>query len=178
MKKFCITLELLIIILVAIACGSGSGNSSENAYLRIQVRANSDEIADQNVKYIVNDELFEFLTPYLANCRSKNEAAQVIADLKSKTEDKINQTLRKNGFNYTSKVIIRNEKFPTRVYGDLTLESGYYDAVIVELGKAEGANWWCVVYPPLCFSSGENIEYRSKIADIIAEWKSKTKRGR
>ena len=75
-------------------------------------------------------------------------------------------------------MIIRNEKFPTRVYGDLTLESGYYDAVIVELGKAEGANWWCVVYPPLCFSSGENIEYRSKIADIIAEWKSKTKSGR
>ena len=178
MKKFCITLELLIIILVAIACGSGTGNSNENAYLRIHVRANSDEIADQNVKYIVKDELVEFLTPYLANCHSKNEAAKVITDLKSKTEDKINQTLRKNGFNYTAKVIIRNEKFPTRVYGDLTLESGYYDAVIVELGNAEGANWWCVVYPPLCFSSGENIEYRSKIADIIAEWKSKTRSGR
>ena len=75
--------------------------------------------------------------------------------------------LIKKGFNYRSRVEIRNEKFPTRVYEDLTLEAGYYDALIIELGEGKGDNWWCVVYPPLCFTGGENVKYRSKIYELI-----------
>ena len=66
-----------------------------------------------------------------------------------------------------------NEKFPTRVYGEFTLESGYYDAVIVELGEAKGDNWWCVVYPTLCFTGGENVKYSSLILKVIEEFKQK-----
>ena len=79
-----------------------------------------------------------------------------------------NQVLAKNGFNYKATVAVRNEEFPTRVYEDLTLESGYYDALIVELGRAKGDNWWCVVYPPMCFTGNESgIIYKSKILEII-----------
>lgn len=173
MKKFCITLELLFIILVTIACGTGSGATTKTEYLRIHIRANSNSECDQSIKYKIRDEIVPYLTPYLADCQSKNEAADVISSLKKDMEKKIDGILRDNGYGYSSSVKIRNEKFPTRVYGDTTLGSGYYDAVIVELGKAEGDNWWCVVYPPLCFTSGENVKYRSKIAEIIADWKKK-----
>ena len=77
----------------------------------------------------------------------------------------------KNGFNYVSNIKINNEYFPTRTYANTTLESGYYDAVIIELGEAEGDNWWCVMYPPLCFvNKNENnmqIKYKSKIWEWI-----------
>ncbi|MDE7301218.1 MAG: stage II sporulation protein R, partial [Clostridia bacterium] len=69
---------------------------------------------------------------------------------------------------------IREEKFPTRVYGDLTLDEGVYDALIVELGTGTGDNWWCVIYPPLCFTAANSdVEYRSIIYDIINKFFNK-----
>ena len=86
MKKFCITLELLIIILVTIACGTGSGVSENTEYLRIHIRANSNSDYDQSVKYKIRDEIVPYLTPYLADCQSKDEAADVISSLKKDME--------------------------------------------------------------------------------------------
>jgi stage II sporulation protein R len=81
--------------------------------------------------------------------------------------------LKENGFTYTSRASIRQEEFPTRTYGDFTLESGVYDALIVELGTGEGDNWWCVIYPPLCFTAGNgNVTYISAIQQIIKKWKN------
>ena len=65
--------------------------------------------------------------------------------------------LSNNGFSYKCEIVVRNEKFPTRVYDGVTLKSGYYDALIVNLGKAEGDNWWCVVYPPLCTAAAADL---------------------
>ena len=63
---------------------------------------------------------------------------------------------------------LNNEYFPTRAYDDLVLENGYYDALIIELGSGKGDNWWCVVYPPLCFADcTQKIEYKSKFLEII-----------
>ena len=82
-----------------------------------------------------------------------------------------NEILRQNGFSYSSHAKLCNEYFPTRSYQDLTLDEGFYDALILELGEAKGDNWWCVVYPPLCFVSanptGEGVVYKSKILHII-----------
>lgn len=175
MKKFCITLELIIIILVTIACGTGlerGGKSANAEYFRIRVRANSDEIEDQEVKYLVRDELVAYLSPYVADCRDKKQVEKTVATLRDDVKQKIDAVLKREGFEYRSKISIVNENFPTRAYGDLVLEKGYYDAVVVELGKGEGANWWCVLYPPLCFSTGE-VEYRSKILEIIANFKKR-----
>ena len=92
--------------------------------------------------------------------------------------EKCNKLLKQKGFNYVANVKINNEYFPTRTYSNTTLESGYYDAVIVELGSAEGDNWWCVMYPPLCFvpsktdTSNGNVVFRLKILDIIKNWKN------
>jgi stage II sporulation protein R len=80
--------------------------------------------------------------------------------------------LKEEGFDYCSNAEIRQENFPTRVYGDYTLEEGVYDALIIELGEGVGDNWWCVIYPPLCFTSASSdVTYRWLIQDIIDKWK-------
>ncbi|MCQ2555967.1 MAG: stage II sporulation protein R [Clostridia bacterium] len=138
-------------------------------YLRIHIRANSNLTIDQNVKYQVKDELVNFLSPYLSNVSSKNDAINIINKLKINMEKICDEKLKENNFNYCAKIKIDNEYFPTRSYNNITLEAGYYDAVIVELGEAVGDNWWCIMYPPLCFvNKNENsmqIKYKSKLVE-------------
>ena len=138
-------------------------------YLRIHIRANSNLAVDQNVKYLVKDEVVKFLTPKLCNVPTKADAIKIVEKNMSALESLCQKTLSKNGFNYNVHVKINNEYFPTRTYNNTTLESGYYDAVIVELGSASGDNWWCVMYPPLCFVGENNgstsITFKSKIAE-------------
>ena len=81
-----------------------------------------------------------------------------------------NSILKRNGFSYVAKSKLAVEEFPTRSYNGFVLEEGIYDALIVELGEAKGDNWWCVIYPPLCFTStntGSNVVYKSRILEMI-----------
>jgi stage II sporulation protein R len=145
-----------------------TNQASQAEYLRIHVRANSNSETDQAVKYKVKDEVVNFLTPYVASCYDKQTAMQTISTILSDIEDVCDGVLKANGFAYTSTAACRTEQFPTRVYGDLTLEAGTYDALIIELGTGTGDNWWCVLYPPLCFTSATtSVSYRSLIYDII-----------
>ncbi|MBR6736954.1 MAG: stage II sporulation protein R [Clostridia bacterium] len=171
MKKLGITL-LIIAIITITAVASNQGTASEK-YLRIHIRANSNSLTDQSVKYEIKDQIISHLTPFIIECKSKSDVISVLNEKTTEINGIINNVLRKNGFTYTGKMVVRNELFPTRVYGDFTLEEGFYDAVIVELGKAEGDNWWCVMYPPLCFAEAENLTYKSKIAELIQEFKQK-----
>ncbi len=172
MKKLCISFLLIgILTLIAIVGVNNSNNYVE--YLRIHIRANSNSEIDQNVKYEVKSLAVEYLTPFIAECNTKEQAEKVLTENKEILENKIDLLLEQKGFNYSSNIAIRNEKFPTRVYEDFTLEEGFYDAVVIELGKAEGDNWWCVVYPPLCFIGNEsNIVYKSKILQVIQNFKN------
>lgn len=122
-----------------------------NSVFRLHVIANSDSDIDQNLKYIVRDNLLEYMNTLCANCTSKEEAINIankhIEDFK---EIALN-TIKSQGFDYSVNVSIGNFEFPTKHYGDISLPSGYYDALKVEIGEAEGQNWWCVMFPPLCF---------------------------
>ena len=152
-------------------------NTTHTEYLRIHIRANSNAQIDQQVKYKVKEDLVQYLTPILVDCKTKQKAQEQLELRLSEIEQVANNTLQSNGYSYKSKVNIRNEEFPTRVYGDLTLEKGFYDALIVELGQGEGDNWWCVVYPPLCFvGQGEKYEYKSKLLEIISNFIDKEKK--
>ena len=174
MKKF-IAAGFILIALIAAAVYIGGSLDvpvrAEADYLRIHVRANSNEQVDQSVKYIVKDEVVKFITPYAAQCVDKNTAIELIESILPEIEEVCDRTLKENGFDYASRAQVRAEQFPTRVYGDLTLEAGLYDALIIELGTGTGDNWWCVIYPPLCFTSGtQNVGYRSAIYEIIKKW--------
>lgn len=168
-KKICLIVFLLIVVIVG---ALSLPKSAEYDYLRLHIRANSNLAIDQNVKYKVKECVVEFLTPLFSTVKSKSEAIEIVEKSCSEIKIKCDNVLKQNGFNYVSNVKINNEYFPTRTYQNTTLESGYYDAVIIELGQAEGDNWWCVMYPPLCFVNNfENnmqIKYKSKIWEWIS----------
>lgn len=178
MKKLVIVLVFIVIGLIV--CGfvfsGGSKNQLENAdYLRIHIRANSNSEVDQKVKYKIKDAYIDFLTPKIAECKTKTDVENVIVSEKKNLEYLADEILQNNGFDYKSNVKINAEMFPTRSYDGYTLESGVYDAVIVELGSAEGNNWWCVIYPPLCFTNysstnSNSVVYKSKILEIIKQF--------
>ena len=108
------------------------------------------------------------MTPALDGVSSKSEAMQILKDNIVAMKSVADSTLAQNGYDYTSRVSLRKEEFPARTYGDLTLEQGVYDALIIELGSGEGDNWWCVVFPPLCFvgENTKNVEYKSFFAEL------------
>ena len=141
--------------------------------LRFHVIANSDSEEDQADKYLVRDAVVAYLTPVVAEAETREEAEAALDDCLPGLVKTAEQVLEKNGFFYGARAEIREEEFPTRVYGEYTLEAGVYRALIVSLGTGTGDNWWCVVYPPLCFAGepGDSVVYRSKILEIIRSWK-------
>lgn len=167
MKKICVILFLLILIIVGALVLPQEKNYD---YLRLHIRANSNMAIDQNVKYKVKECVVEFLTPLFANVKSKDEAIKIVETNKQNIKFVCDKTLKENGFLYASKVKVNNEYFPTRTYENVTLESGFYDAVIIELGDAVGDNWWCVMYPPLCFVNNFENNTQIKYKSRILEW--------
>ncbi len=171
-KAFWILILVAGILAIALSVGSfsdmGGPDDVSGAYLRVHIRADSNQAEAQAVKYRVRDAVVGFLTPVVAEAETKEEAMRSIGARLKDIERVAEQVLQENGFSYGAKASLRREQFPTRVYGDVTLEAGVYDALILELGTGKGDNWWCVVYPPLCFTSGNaSVVYKSKIMEII-----------
>lgn len=164
--------KILIVIFMLVVFGVLAGCNQlnvSNDYLRIHIRANSNAEDDQIIKYEIKDLVIEHLTPFLAECKDKNSVINMLGNKKYDLEGIIDNFLKANNFSYKSNVVIDNQFFPTRYYGEYLFPSDYYDAIIINLGQAKGDNWWCVVYPPLCFAGGENsVIYKSKIKEIIS----------
>lgn len=122
-----------------------------DSVFRLHVIANSDSKEDQNLKYKVRDSLIEYMNSLIPDCKNKQEVIQIAQNHIKDFEQIATNKIKDEGFNYEVKVKIGNFNFPTKEYGDISLPAGYYDALRVEIGKAEGKNWWCVMFPPLCF---------------------------
>ena len=176
MKRFCIFFLLSIIISVSVGLWSGcSLPATQNSrYLRIHIRADSDTAEAQAVKYAVKNEVVDYLTPKLCQAENFADATRLLEGELSALQTLSNAVLRGQGFDYEATATLQTEYFPTRKYGEYVLEEGSYLALIIRLGKGEGQNWWCVVYPPLCFASqtGVPIVYKSKLVELIERWKA------
>ena len=175
MKKFCIIFFTLFIITVTalpiVGCAP-KPTTAQTEYLRMHIRADSNEQDAQAVKYLVRDRVVEYLTPFVATYATQAQAIAGIEEQLSQIESTANAVLKAQGFDYKATAQIRTEEFPTRVYESYTLPAGEYTTLIIELGRAQGENWWCVVYPPLCFTATQgNVQYKSKIIEIIRAWK-------
>lgn len=177
MKKFALGFCLIACLLCLTGCNlfaveSVKNNISSEQYFRIHIRANSNLEEDQNVKYQVKDAVVEYLTPLITECENKTEVISIVNNNLINLEQVANKVLEKNNKSYKAHAKVREEYFPTRAYGDYVLSADFYDALIMELGNSSGDNWWCVVYPPLCFINGKEIDsnqikYKSKIMEII-----------
>lgn len=153
LKRFIIVLFLLtlFVFVSAISYVSAVSNNIANSVFRLHVIANSDSKEDQNLKYIVRDKLIEYMNNIAKDCSSKEEVISIAKNNISNFENIARKTIEENGYNYNVTVEIGNFDFPTKSYGDITLPAGSYDSLRVKIGKAEGQNWWCVMFPPLCF---------------------------
>lgn len=153
MKKYLFLLIVLIsfIILSAYSYASAINEDLSNNVFRLHVIANSDSKEDQDLKYKVRDKLIEYMKSLTTNISSKEEVIKIANNHISDFESIAKEVITENGFDYDVKVEIGNFSFPTKQYGDISFPAGFYDALKVEIGNAKGQNWWCVMFPPLCF---------------------------
>lgn len=153
MKKYLLLSFVLIafIILSAYSYSYAVNENLSNNVFRLHVIANSDNEEDQNLKYKVRDELIKYMETLTTSSNTKEEVIQIannhLEDLKTIAEN----VIKENGFDYDVNVEIGNFSFPTKQYGDISFPAGFYDALKVQIGEAKGQNWWCVMFPPLCF---------------------------
>ena len=140
MKKklnFIFILTILVFIYIALLSFNYSKAISSNlsdSVFRLHIIANSDSSADQELKLKVRDKIIEYMNNHLDSFK----------------EIALN-TIKENGYNYDVNIEIGNFHFPTKSYGDISFPAGNYDALKIEIGDAIGQNWWCVLFPPLCF---------------------------
>ena len=121
--------------------------------LRFHVLADSDSPADQDLKLQVRDLLLNEIRRDIPGCSEKEQIESYIRVSETKLEETANQFIKEQGFSCTADIRLEQAYFPTRIYGKLTFPCGVYDAVRVVLGSGNGHNWWCVLYPSLCFTS-------------------------
>ena len=149
-----IILSFLLFLYTTVCAFSYAENVSTdiaNSVFRLHVIANSDSKEDQDLKYKVRDSLLKYMKEICGDCKSKDEAIALVTKHQEEFKQIALQTIKDNGYSYDVNISIGNFEFPTKDYGDISLPAGYYDALRVEIGEAKGQNWWCVMFPPLCF---------------------------
>ena len=155
-SKFKIILILFILFCIytticAISYVQAVSSDISNSVFRLHVIANSNSDDDQALKYKVRDNLLHYMNDICSNCKSKQEAINIVTEHNDKFKQIALETIKNEGYSYNVNINIGNFKFPTKHYGDISLPAGYYDALKVEIGDAKGRNWWCVMFPSLCF---------------------------
>lgn len=152
--KMFIILSFLIFIYTSICAFSYAENVSTdiaNSVFRLHVLANSDSEEDQSLKYKVRDNLLKYMNEICVDCSTKQEAIEKVYEYQDNFKQIALETIKNEGYSYDVNINIGNFEFPTKHYGDISLPAGFYDALRVEIGEAKGQNWWCVMFPPLCF---------------------------
>lgn len=162
-----VCLALISAIVLSFAHFDAACEDLRKSVLRLHIIANSNTAADQQIKLKIRDEILKNSNTLFEDCDDLDSA---ILSAKTNIEDinKIaNKVLKENGFSYTASARIGDSYFETREYEDFTLPAGTYKSLIVDLGKAEGKNWWCVVFPKVCL--GASSEDKAKLSDSAAE---------
>ncbi|MEK3992454.1 stage II sporulation protein R [Robertmurraya sp. FSL R5-0851] len=127
-----------------------------NEAIRLRILANSDLEVDQELKREVRDEVNAAITEWVAELTSVEAARDLIQSRLPEIKAIAEEVLEKNGSDQSVKTDFGKVEFPTKLYGEFLYPAGEYEAVLITLGEGEGANWWCVLFPPLCFLDFSN----------------------
>lgn len=158
LKRILLILTLFVIYLLLSICSYSNAVSADlaDSVFRLHVIANSDSKEDQELKYAIRDELIAYMNSICKNVSTKQESIQIAKKNKNEFYTIAKKVIADKGFNYDVNIDIGNFSFPTKTYGDVSLPAGFYDALKVEIGNASGKNWWCVMFPSLCFVDVSN----------------------
>lgn len=150
-------LILFVIILLVMSWESQKNDAAAvgslipDQSIRLRILANSDSPADQAVKRVVRDEIVAAMNSWVTEPQTIEEARGTIAGHMPEIESIVADVLKTRGFEYTFQTRLGMVPFPTKMYGDEVYPAGDYEALLVTLGDGQGQNWWCVLFPPLCF---------------------------
>lgn len=132
--------------------------SMSSKIIRFHVLANSDSEEDQALKLKVRDQVLEYIAPKLEKSKSKDESREILINEEENVRDICLKVIKDNGYDYNIDIQLNKQNFPVKTYGNIVLPQGEYEAYRILIGNGEGQNWWCVMFPPLCFvdiSKGE-----------------------
>lgn len=161
----------VILLLLVYACSILSACSSKysekdisDKLIRFHVVANSDSPEDQALKLEVRDRVLEDIGPKLRAYESKKDSEEFLSKNINYIKETAQKQVYEGGKNYSVSVVLGRSWFPAKVYSDIALPAGEYDALKIIIGSGEGKNWWCVMFPPLCF-----IDITHGITDDVTE---------
>ncbi len=145
---------LTLIFSLLITYAQGTVQNISDSVLRLHIVANSNAKIDQQLKIAVRDKVLSETSHLFQNTNSADEAKSLAKKHSALIQKTARDEIKRLGFDYPVSVLVTECAFPTKVYGDISLPCGKYNAVKIEIGEAQGKNWWCVMYPPLCFTEG------------------------
>ena len=172
MKKTMVLFILIILFYVIIGHVSAEKLIPDEA-IRLRVIPNSNDTYDQEVKMKVRDMIQEEMYDLLKDTKGIEEARERIVLNLPKIEDEVNSLLKNENYNLGYNVSFGSHYFPEKQYKGVTYDAGMYESLLITLGKGEGNNWWCVLFPPLCLIEAEEsteVEYKSFIAEMIEKF--------
>ena len=157
--------KIVLAFIIGILCTFFITNYNEtietalaDSVIRLHVIANSDRENDQKLKLKVRDAVLEKFGNELDTYEGIDYSRAEIEKNLELIENCARDVIDSSGYDYDVKASLGKSDFPTKTYGDVTLPAGTYEALKIEIGKAEGKNWWCVMFPPLCFVDGSCVE--------------------
>ncbi|WP_346936272.1 stage II sporulation protein R [Clostridium sp.] len=159
-----VTIFIIVVLLVKVqgveAVNSVSENKMEDnvstedisgKLIRFHVIANSDSEKDQSLKLKVRDKVLEYVQPLLKDSKNIEESREILNKENEKILEIARVVIKENGYDYSVESTLGKENFPVKTYGNITLPQGEYEAYRIIIGTGEGQNWWCVMFPPICF---------------------------
>lgn len=139
--------------------------------IRFHVIANSDSKEDQELKLKVRDEVIDFMVPKLQDAKTLDEAREILKENIETVNELAEEVIRDNSYGYSVQTMISHENFPDKLYGDVVFPAGEYEAFRIIIGEGQGKNWWCVMFPSLCFvdETKENVDSTTIVSEINNE---------
>lgn len=148
-----------LILTVVLVAGLFPVHGEEKIYdtvVRLHVLANSDSEEDQALKLKVRDRVVQLVSPTVKECRSQTEAIAAIGGIMDSLEAAAEEVVADEGYDYDVNILMGEEYYPTRTYESCAFPEGKYVSLRVCIGEAEGQNWWCCLFPPLCLSAASD----------------------
>lgn len=159
-------LGLLSAIFLNIAHFDAACEDLRHNVLRLHIIANSDSREDQELKLLIRDEILAATPDVFKDKTDITDAEESVAVNLPVFKEIAEKVLKENGAEYSADAMLGDSYFETREYDDFTLPAGTYRSLIIKLGKAEGKNWWCVVFPAVCLPSAAP---EAKLTDSTSE---------
>ena len=158
-------LAVVLMMLCTITGFAGQCETISDRVLRLHVLANSDSQEDQALKLKVRDKVLECSAYMLDDAQDLNQAEALTEQNLQDIQKVAQEEVYRQGYDYPVKVELTTMHFNTRVYETVTLPAGEYDALRVSIGEAQGHNWWCVMFPPMCLPAAEESKELQDVLD-------------